>query len=65
MKWILIAHVAATLTMFGVILVVQIVHYPLFARVGTAGFATYEAAHARLITHVVLLPMVAPLLPGR
>ena len=28
MKALLIAHVAATLTMFGVILVVQIVHYP-------------------------------------
>lgn len=62
MKWLLLAHVAATLTMFGVILVVQVVHYPLFGKVGAASFAAYEAGHTRLITYVVFPPMVLELL---
>ena len=32
--WVLLAHVAATLYLVGLIWVVQGVHYPLFARVG-------------------------------
>ena len=62
MKPLLLAHVAATLTMFGVILVVQVVHYPLFGKVGADGFAAYEADHARLITYVVFPPMAVELL---
>lgn len=62
MKALLLAHAAATLVMFGVILVVQIVHYPLFARVGAGGYAAYQAAHTRLITYVVFPPMVVELL---
>lgn len=53
MKWILLANAAATLLMTGVIWLVQIVHYPLFAGVGAAGFAAYEASHSQRITYIV------------
>ncbi|HMN96550.1 MAG TPA: hypothetical protein PKC43_09235 [Phycisphaerales bacterium] len=50
---LLIVHLMATAFMTGVIWFVQIVHYPLFARVGAEGFPAYEAAHQRLTTFVV------------
>ena len=53
MKALLLIHVAATLTMFGVILVVQLVHYPLFAQVGAASFSDYQTAHMTRITWIV------------
>ena len=52
-KWILISHAAATWAMFGVILIVQVVHYPLFSSVGSSSFAQYETLHAQRITWVV------------
>jgi len=60
-KLILLSNVVATLYMVGLIWCIQIVHYPLFAHVGTEGFAAYEAAHSRLITPVVGLPMLVEL----
>ncbi len=60
-SWLVLAHVFATLTMFGVIWVVQLVHYPLFAGVGADGFADYEAAHQARITFVVLPAMLLEL----
>lgn len=53
MKLLLVVHAAATLMMAGAILIVQIVHYPLFAQVGMDNFAAYEEAHSSLITLVV------------
>jgi hypothetical protein len=53
-----LAHVAATVYMTGLIWFVQIVHYPLFARVGDAGFSTYEQRHTVLTTWVVGPPML-------
>ena len=53
MRWLLLAHLAATLTMFGVIWVVQLVHYPLFASVGEAGWPAYAAEHQARITWIV------------
>jgi hypothetical protein len=50
---LLLIHAAATLTMLGVILVVQWVHYPLFRHVGAADYATYQAGHMRRITAIV------------
>ena len=50
---LVIAHVVATIAMAGLIWFVQVVHYPLMARVGEAGFVQYEAAHVRLTTVVV------------
>ncbi len=64
MKILLLAHVASTLFMTGVIWIVQVVHYPLFAKVGAAGFVAYEADHARLITYVVFPAMTVELLTG-
>jgi hypothetical protein len=54
---VFLAHVAATLTMFGVILVIQVVHYPLFARVGAQTYATYQSSHMARITWIVLPAM--------
>jgi hypothetical protein len=50
---LLLVHAAATLAMFGVILIVQWVHYPLFRHVGAADYATYQAEHMRRITWIV------------
>lgn len=49
--WLL--HLAACLFMVGVIWVVQVVHYPLFSRVGAAGFMDYAQQHQRLMTWIV------------
>ena len=58
---LLIAHAAATLWMTGLIWFVQVVHYPLFALVGSTGFAAYESAHATRTTLVVGPPMLVEL----
>ena len=63
----LLAHVAATLAMTGLIWFVQIVHYPLFDRVGTERFRDYEHEHVRRTGRVVVPLMLleaitAPLL---
>ena len=55
---LLLAHAAATLFMVGVIWFVQLVHYPLFARVGRPGFAAYSGSHTRLTGLVVGPPML-------
>jgi hypothetical protein len=52
-------NLAATLYMVGVIWFVQIVHYPLFGRVGEASFRAYASEHSRLTTYVVGPPMLA------
>jgi hypothetical protein len=46
-------HLAATLFMVGVIWFVQVVHYPLLARVGSAEAVAYEQAHTRRTGRVV------------
>lgn len=58
---ILLGHLAATLFMVGVIWFVQVVHYPLFARVGATGFAAYEKEHVRRTGWVLLVPMTVEL----
>ena len=50
---ILAIHLAATWFMTGLIWLVQVVQYPLFARVGPEAFPAYHAGHAALITLVV------------
>lgn len=54
-----LANLILAAYMTGVIWVIQIVHYPLFARVGAAHWPAYEAAHRRRITVVVGPPMLA------
>ena len=39
--------------MVGLIWFVQVVHYPLFGKVGTEGFRAYAEAHSRLTIRVV------------
>ncbi len=50
---LLLIHAAATLFMTGLIWFVQVVHYPLMAKVGADGFKEYETHHQRLTTWVV------------
>ena len=47
--------------MVGVIWFVQVVHYPLFSRVGEAGFQQYGMDHQRLTSIVVVPGMLAEL----
>lgn len=50
---LLAVHLAATAAMVGLIWFVQVVHYPLFARVGADGFDRYALDHQRLTSFVV------------
>ena len=58
---LLLAQVAATLFMTGVIWIIQCVHYPLFARVGEDGFGAYARRHQRVIAPVVVPVMAVEL----
>lgn len=58
---ILMTHLAATWFMIGLIWFVQIVHYPLFDRVGREAFPAYERHHQRRTTWVVAPPMMMEL----
>ena len=61
MDLLLLIHAGATLYMVGLIWFVQVVHYPLFAAVGAPDYGTYQQAHMRRTTFVVLPPMVVEL----
>ena len=54
---LLLAHLIATTAMAGLIWFVQVVHYPLFARIDPAGFVAYEQAHTTRTAFVVGVPM--------
>ncbi len=58
---LLLAHAAATLYMAGLIWFVQVVHYPLMAKVGGEGYRDYQLAHERLTTWAVGPPMLVEL----
>ena len=56
MNWslhILLANVAATLFMVGLIWMVQVVHYPLFDDVGEQNYVRYQQRHQANITYIV------------
>lgn len=59
--FIFLVHAAATLFLVGLIWTMQIVHYPLFAKVGESGYAAYQASHMSRITYVVAPVMLAEL----
>jgi len=61
MNALLVLHCAATWYMVGLIWLVQVVHYPLFAAVGREVFTAYEHAHTRLVSFVVIPPMLIEL----
>lgn len=54
-------HLVATLFMAGIIVFVQVVHYPLMARVGSAEFMDYERLHTARTGWVVVPPMLLEL----
>ena len=54
-------HAIPTLLMTGVIWIIQVVHYPLYRRVGAEAFADYEREHCARISFVVLPLMVVEL----
>ncbi|MFM9043276.1 MAG: hypothetical protein ACKOPI_03900 [bacterium] len=47
--------------MLGVAWFVEVVHYPLFARVGKTQFRTYHAEHSSRTSLVVIMPMIVEL----
>ena len=52
-------QLCSTLAMVGVIWFVQVVHYPLFSKVGNSTFSSYETSHQRRTTLVVAPLMLA------
>ncbi len=58
---LLLLHAVATLLMLGVILVVQLVHYPLFQYVRAGDYEAFQAAHMRRITWIVAPTMTTEL----
>lgn len=59
---LVLANLAATGMLIGLVWVVQLVHYPLFAAVGSAAWPSYAAGHGRRITVLVLPWMTTELL---
>lgn len=53
-----LVHLSATLFMTGLIYFVQVVHYPLFAKVGTPYFMEYHHQHTFWTGFVVMAPML-------
>jgi phage terminase large subunit-like protein len=51
---VLVAQAIATLALVGLVWFVQVVHYPLFARVPRDAFVAYEREHTRRTTWVVV-----------
>ena len=58
MTALLVAQVVATLGLTGLVWFVQLVHYPLFARVDPSSFVAYEQEHTRRTTWLVTPLMV-------
>ena len=56
MRYVFFIYVASTWAMFGVIWFAQIVHYPLFSKVGTDSFTEYQNANLRR-TVLVVIPL--------
>ena len=61
METVIAIHHAATWSLVGLIWTIQLVHYPLFSEVGSAGFVAYHRQHTRRITWVVAPLMFAEL----
>lgn len=61
---VFVLHVATTMFMVGLIWLVQIVHYPLFAHVGDNTFLAYHKRHTQWITTIVAPLMLLELATG-
>ena len=64
MKGIFVLHLFACLFMTGLIWLVQLVHYPLFAKVGESNFVNYERLHTIQIGWIVMPVMLLELGSG-
>lgn len=58
-KILLLIQLATTVSLTGVIWIVQIVHYPLFGFVGEEKYRAFHLAHMNLIAYVVAPLMIA------
>lgn len=58
---LLFVQLATTLPLCGLIWTIQLVHYPLFAAVGSQEFGAYHAAHSRAISLLVVPLMLVEL----
>ena len=54
MRYVFFAYVASTWAMFGIIWFAQIVHYPLFSKVGANSFNEYQDANLKWTVFVVI-----------
>jgi hypothetical protein len=61
---LILVHAALTWFLTGLIWVVQLVHYPLFAHVAPDAFPGFARDHGRRITWIVAPAMAAELLTG-
>jgi len=61
---VFLLHLFSTLFMTGMIWFVQVVHYPLFAKVPAAAFAAHQRDHLRLTGYAVVPPMLIELCSG-
>ena len=59
MTALLVVQAVATLSLTGLVWFVQVVHYPLLARVGEGSLAAYEQEHMRRTTLLVAPLMLA------
>lgn len=64
LEYLFVIHLGSTWFMVGLIWLIQIVHYPLFARVSQEQFALYEREHSRRITYIVAPLMLSELASG-
>lgn len=53
LRWLVLIHAAITLILVGLILTIQVVHYPLFNLVGESAQVAYQVAHQNAITLLV------------
>lgn len=53
MSWVLLAHVATTWAMVGIIWTMQLLQYPLMSQVPASSFPRFEAAHQRRVSWVL------------
>ncbi len=59
---IALVHAAATWFMVGLIWTTQVVHYPLFVRVGEGSFTGYHAGHTARMGRLLAVPAVAEII---
>ena len=64
MNTVLLVHLLSTWFMVGLIWTIQLVHYPLFARVGSDGFVAYEAEHTRRMGALLAVPASMEVITG-